>query len=233
MNAILIPAYKPDMKLVELCEKLVKQEGIKVVVVDDGSGPDFRKVFDSLPEEVRFITYPVNKGKGGALKTGIKEIYEKMPECERLVTADADGQHKFEDIKRVMELSEKNPGALILGSRKFSGDNVPFRSRFGNNTTSVVFKLATGVKVGDTQTGLRGFDREGMKEFMTTSGDRYEYEINVLLWAAKKGIPIKELDIETVYIEENKSSHFNPLKDSWKIYKCILRSAFSGKGTAK
>ena len=227
MNAILIPAYKPDMKLVELAQKLVLHEDIALVVVDDGSGESFKPVFSALPEQVKLISYPVNKGKGGALKTGIKYIYDNMPSVERLVTADADGQHKYEDIRRVMELSEQNPGALILGSRAFDGQDVPFRSRFGNGVTRAVFALATGVKVYDTQTGLRGFDRAGMQAFMDVAGDRYEYEINVLLKATEDDIPIKELKIQTVYIEENKSSHFNAVKDSWRIYKCILKFAAS------
>jgi len=229
MNAVLIPAYKPDMKLVELCGKLVSDRNLKIVVVDDGSGAEYKGVFEALPEGVKLISYPVNKGKGGALKTGIKEIYENMPECACIVTADADGQHKYEDILRVLEVSEKDANALVMGCRVFTGSNVPFRSRFGNNVTKCMFKLCSGVYVSDTQTGLRAFGREGMKAFMEVEGTRYEYEINMLMRAAKGGMPIKEVPIETVYIDENKSSHFNPVKDAAKIYKCMFKSAFTMK----
>ncbi|MBE5791713.1 MAG: bifunctional glycosyltransferase family 2/GtrA family protein [Clostridia bacterium] len=226
MNAILIPAYKPDMRLVELTNLLLTHEDLRVVVVDDGSGESFKNVFDALDERIHLISYPVNKGKGGALKTGIKHIYESMPECERLITADADGQHTYPDIKKVIEKSIERPGALVLGSRAFDG-NVPFRSKFGNGLTRQVFSIATGVKVRDTQTGLRGFDREGMKLFLDVPGERYEYEINVLLTAARSGIPIHEVTIKTIYINENESSHFNPIKDSLKIYMCIFKFACS------
>lgn len=226
MNTILIPAYKPDDKLVALTDQLLTHDDLKLVVVDDGSGEAFRPVFEALDKRVTLISYPDNKGKGGALKTGIRYIMDHMPECERLVTADADGQHRYADIRRVLDKSEEMPGALVLGSRAFDGD-VPLRSRFGNTMTRQVFAIASGVKVRDTQTGLRGFDRDGMRLFVDVPGDRYEYEINMLLTAARAEMPIYEVTIETVYLNDNESSHFNPLKDSLRIYACILKFACS------
>ena len=226
MNAILIPAYKPDDKLVALTDQLLTHDDLKLVVVDDGSGEAFRPVFEALDKRVTLNSYPDNKGKGGALKTGIRYIMDHMPECERLVTADADGQHRYADIRRVLDKSEEMPGALVLGSRAFDGD-VPLRSRFGNAMTRQVFAIASGVKVRDTQTGLRGFDRDGMRLFVDVPGDRYEYEINMLLTAARAEMPIYEVTIETVYLNDNESSHFNPLKDSLRIYACILKFACS------
>lgn len=226
MNAILIPAYKPDMKLIDLVNLLLTHDDLKIVVVDDGSGEEFKDVFSALDERVKLISYPVNKGKGGALKTGIDYILKSLPECERVVTADADGQHKYEDIRKVIKKSEETPGSLVLGSRAFTG-NVPFKSRWGNAITRAVFAVASGVRVRDTQTGLRGFDRECMKRFVNVPGERYEYEINMLLTATRAEIPIHEVDIETVYIDDNKSSHFNPFKDAFRIYACIFKFAAS------
>ena len=142
------------------------------------------------------------------------------------MTADADGQHRYEDILRVCETAAANPGALVLGSRKFEGD-VPLRSRFGNGVTRKVFSVASGVSVYDTQTGLRAFDRQAMAKFLEVPGERYEYEINMLLTAAQGGIPIVEEWIETVYLDDNASSHFNPFRDSLKIYMCIFKFAAS------
>ncbi len=223
MNAILIPAYKPDEKLIGLCKKLLAHDSLQVVVVDDGSGEAFQHVFRALDERVQLISYPVNKGKGGALKTGIAYIYRNMPDCERLVTADADGQHRYEDIQKVIQKSVECPGTLVLGSRRFDESNVPARSRFGNAMTRGVFRLVSGAKVYDTQTGLRGFDRPLMERFINVKGERYEYEMNMLLESAHHKIPIHEVTIQTVYLNENESSHFNPLKDSAKIYYCLLK----------
>ena len=222
MNAILIPAYKPDFKLVELTKLLLAHDDLKIVVVDDGSGEAYQNVFSALDARVALISYPVNKGKGGALKTGMEYILAKLPDCERVVTADADGQHKYEDIRKVIRKSEEMPGALVLGSRAFTG-NVPFKSRWGNAITRAVFHVASGVRVRDTQTGLRGFDRACMRRFLAVPGDRYEYEINMLLTATRAEIPIHEVEIETVYINDNKGSHFHPFKDAFRIYACIFK----------
>ena len=223
MNAILIPAYKPDEKLVALCQRLLDDDELKIVVVDDGSGTEYKEVFDALDRRVHVIRYPINRGKGWALKTGMEYIYNSLPECERLVTADADGQHRYEDIQKVIAQSVRCPGSLILGSRRFDTNNVPARSRFGNAMTRGIFHLVSGVKVYDTQTGLRGFDRTLMESLMHVKGDRYEYEMNMLLDAAEHRVPILEVTIRTVYLNENESSHFSLLKDSAKIYYCLLK----------
>ena len=223
MNAILIPAYKPDNKLVELTDLLLTHDDLFLVVVDDGSGEEYAPVFQALNNRIKLISYPDNRGKGAALKTGINYIYENLPDCDRIVTADADGQHKYEDIRKIIDKSTQMPGALVLGSRELTGDDIPLRSRFGNTMTRWVFAIASGVHVHDTQTGLRGFDRAGMKLFLDVPGNRYEYEINMLLTAARAGMPIVEVPIETVYINDNSSSHFNPIKDSIRIYLCIIK----------
>ena len=227
MNAILIPAYKPDNKLIDLTDLLLTHSDLAVVVVDDGSDEGYSPVFTKLDQRIRLIAYSDNRGKGAALKTGIQYIYENLPDCDRIVTVDADGQHKYEDIMRIIDRSVQIPGALVLGCREFSGNSIPFRSRLGNTLTRWVFAIASGVHVHDTQTGLRGFDRSGMKLFLSVPGDRYEYEINMLLAAARGGMPIVEVPIETVYINNNEGSHFHPVRDSVRIYLCIIKFAAS------
>ena len=220
--ALIVPAYKPTSDMIPMLEKFCRETDYIPVVVDDGSGADFLEVFAKVPEGATLLRHVVNKGKGAALKTAMKYILEKMPECAIAVTADADGQHRYADIVNVVRVAEKNPGALVLGSRAFDG-KIPLRSRVGNAITRQVFAAASGTPVRDTQTGLRAFDREAMQKFIDIPGERYEYEINMLLHAAHNGIPILEETIETVYIDDNSSSHFNPLKDSMKIYMCIFK----------
>ncbi|MDD6884305.1 MAG: bifunctional glycosyltransferase family 2/GtrA family protein [Eubacteriales bacterium] len=225
-TALIIPAYKPDMKLIALLEQFRQNPDFLPVVVDDGSGPEFERVFAALPEGATLLRHSENRGKGAALKTAIRHVLENMPQCERAVTADADGQHKYEDILRVTEKSQENPENLVLGSRRFDG-NVPFKSRWGNAITRQVFTIACGAKVYDTQTGLRAFGRDAMAKFLSVPGERYEYEINMLLWAARNGMKIDEVTIKTVYIDDNASSHFHPVRDSMKIYACLLKFAGS------
>ena len=221
-TALIIPAYKPAKELLALIDRFMQNPVFVPVVVDDGSGADFEPIFSALPEGVRLLRHPQNRGKGAALKTAVEYVLNRLLECSLAVTADADGQHKYEDILRVCDRAKANPGALVLGSRKFDG-KVPLRSRFGNGVTRKVFSVASGVKVYDTQTGLRAFDRQAMAKFLEVPGERYEYEINMLLTAAQGGVPIVEEWIETVYLDDNASSHFNPFKDSLKIYMCIFK----------
>ncbi|MDO4867200.1 MAG: glycosyltransferase [Clostridia bacterium] len=225
-TALIIPAYKPAQELIGLLKQFEGNDAFLPIVVDDGSGESFRPVFDALPQGVTLLRHPENRGKGAALKTAFRHVLDHCPECAYAVTADADGQHRYGDILKVCETAAKNPEALVLGSRKFEGE-VPLRSRLGNGITRQVFAIASGVKVYDTQTGLRAFGRTGMARFAEVPGERYEYEINMLLTAAQSGMPVIEEWIETVYLNDNASSHFNPFKDSLKIYLCILKFSAS------
>lgn len=208
--------------MLKLLEEFRDNGDFLPIVVDDGSGAEFRTIFDRVPDFAVLLRHEVNRGKGAALKTAMQHVLDALPDCDLALTADADGQHKYADILRVNQVARDNPGALVLGSRKFEGE-VPFKSRWGNAITRQVFAIASGAKVYDTQTGLRAFGREAMEQFLKIPGDRYEYEINMLLAAAQSGRPIVEERIATVYIDDNSSSHFHPVRDSFKIYMCILK----------
>lgn len=220
--ALIVPAYHPTLDMLEMLERFDADERFEIVVVNDGSGEEYDSIFDRIPARCILLKHEQNRGKGAALKTAMRYILEKLPQCDCAVTADADGQHRFEDIMRVSELALEHPNTLVLGSRRFDGQ-VPLRSRLGNGLTRQVFAAASGVKVYDTQTGLRAFGRPEMEKFVEISGERYEYEINMLLYAARNGVAILEETIQTVYINDNSASSFNPLRDSLKIYFCILK----------
>ena len=218
---VVIPAYQPDSKLYDLVRTLKDTTNYPIVVVNDGSSADKAELFASLEPFAKVLTHAVNRGKGAAIKTALLDIYETYPADEGVITVDADGQHLPADIMRVAEAWMRAPESLVLGSRRFTG-KVPFKSRAGNAITRFVFAISTGVKVFDTQTGLRAFSVSRTPMMLAMKGDRYEYEINVLLYATRHRIPIHEVPIETVYIEDNKSSHFHPVRDAWRIYKMIL-----------
>ena len=218
---VVIPAYEPDQKLIKLIDEIREKTPYSVVVVDDGSSPKAQPVFDALEGKATVIHHDGNKGKGAAIKTALAYIQEHRPGGEGVVTADADGQHLVKDIIRVCEDWKEHPEALVLGSRRFTG-KVPFKSRAGNAITRFVFHVSTGVKVFDTQTGLRAFSVKRIPMMLEMRGDRYEYEINVLLYSTRHRVPIREVTIDTVYIEDNASSHFHAVRDAWRIYKMIL-----------
>ncbi len=220
----LIPAYEPDQALTKVVMELKKNE-FEIVVVDDGSSLDKTAIFQEIAENTDVIHHSRNSGKGTAIKTGLQFIKDTYKNIYTVVTVDADGQHKIEDVLRVCSAAEREPDAMILGSRKFEG-GVPLRSKFGNYVTRLVFYVTTGCKLYDTQTGLRAFQDALIPKLLAIPGERYEYEMNVLMYFTKSKEKILEEWIETVYLENNESSHFNPIKDSYRIYKEILR--FSG-----
>lgn len=223
---VVIPAYETDEKLLRVVAELKRDTDYAIVVVNDGSSEAAEPVFAALPEGVTLLRHAQNRGKGRALKTAYEYIAAHFPQSEGIVTVDADGQHLPADVVRVSEDWEAHPETLVLGSRRFTG-TVPWRSRAGNAITRVVFRLSTGVSVYDTQTGLRAFAVSRIPMMLEMRGERYEYEINVLLYATRQHMPIREVTIETVYIADNASSHFHPMRDSWRIYKMILLFAAS------
>ena len=222
---VLIPAYCPDEKLLGVLSGFAERDDYDIVIVDDGSGSDCAAVFEAASSgeygRVTVLHHDENRGKGAAIKTGLEYILSVGEENDGVVTVDADGQHLPEDALRVAEAWAAKPEALITGSRRLKG-KVPLRSRMGNAITRSIFAVTTGVRVYDTQTGLRAFSVQGITKMLTIAGDRYDYEINQLLYAAKHRIPIVEVPIETVYIADNKSSLFRGFKDSWLIYKMII-----------
>ncbi|WP_150275584.1 bifunctional glycosyltransferase family 2/GtrA family protein [Paenibacillus tepidiphilus] len=219
---ILIPAYEPDDRLLDLIIRLKDYQLDPIVVVDDGSGPAYCGLFKTAEAfGCHVLTHAANLGKGAALKTGFHYIRDTgLPGY--VVTADSDGQHLPHDINRVAgALHSQATPAIVLGSRRFSG-RIPLRSSFGNSVTRGVFALTTGTKIYDTQTGLRGFAPSMLEWLCRVPGDRFEYEMNLLLNARKEGYGITEVFIDTVYLDNNKSSHFRPLADSFRIYLPIL-----------
>lgn len=216
-TAVLIPAYKPEKTLfLPFLEELSKAFE-NIVIINDGSGTEFDAVFDECKKYTDIVLHHyINKGKGSALKSGIGYIMDRMPHIDGIITADCDGQHTVEDILKVSKTLEEHPEDMIIGGRRFD-ENVPFRSQFGNSLTRGLFKLSTGLKIYDTQTGLRGFSREYFAHMAKLPGERYEYEMNMLLKLREFGITPREIEIKTIYINENATSHYNPLKDSMRI----------------
>lgn len=224
-STVVIPALEPEENLVEYIQKLIDSGIGKIIVVDDGSGEDYKYIFDRISDipECDLITHDINKGKGQALKSAIAHYiskgYDQM--YNGIITADADGQHSVEDVLKVSDKLSTIKGALVLGEREFDKD-VPFKSKFGNSLTRHIFRLLYGIKLHDTQTGLRGIPNSLLETFSLVSGERYEYEMNMLIECSRKKISIESVTIQTIYLEENASTHFNPIKDSIKIYKVLL-----------
>lgn len=225
---VLIPSLEPDERLLPYVQALLNKGFAHVVVVDDGSGEGYQPIFrslDALPG-CTVLHHEKNLGKGTALKTGYAYIRDTYPQCVGVVTADSDGQHTVADVWRIAELVATGKRALYLGTRDFSLDHVPWRSRRGNRITAVVFWLLYGTKLQDTQTGLRGFPTSLLDFMIDVEGARFEYEMNVLIACARDPVPMIPETIETVYENNNKGTHFHSVKDGFRIYRVIFGNFF-------
>ena len=225
--SVVLPSLNPDEKLLTVIDGLLQYGFTDIILVNDGSAPENLHYFDTAAThpEVHLLHHEVNRGKGAALKTAFTWFLANRPDGIGVVTVDGDNQHHGEDT-RACALHMQETGHLTLGVRDFSQDDVPLRSRTGNRITSAVFKIFVGMTISDTQTGLRAIPRADLEILNTVWGDRFEYETNMLLALKEHGIAFDEVKIRTVYIEENKSSHFHPVRDSWRIYKLILAHFF-------
>ena len=232
-NILIIPSLNPDknfLNLLEEFENKIAEEKINasIVVVNDGSSENFNNIFEKVKDkDIVVLQHAINLGKGRALKTAFNYVLNEVKNLKSVVTADSDGQHLIEDIILCLKCSNENQNTLILGTRNFKknlktigngGGKVPFRSKLGNRLTSLVFKYLLGLKISDTQTGLRAFSKNQVKDFLKVKGERFEYETNMLIDNKNLGYKFKEIPINTVYIKNNKSSHFNPVRDSITIY---------------
>ena len=226
--AIVLPSLDPDNKFDRVVEELVNCGFAHIVIVDDGTGPEGQGHFEkaaALPG-CTVLHHEGNKGKGRALKTAFRHVLDELPEAKGVITIDGDGQHLTEDIIACGERMLREGNKVILGCRDFDQPGVPPRSVAGNKTTSRMFRLFYGIRLSDTQTGLRAIPRDFLSDFIRIEGERFEYETNMLLKMQKRGIQFLEQPITTVYDPEDYSSHYNAFKDSWRIFRVMFKGLF-------
>lgn len=228
MVTIIIPSLNPDEKLMMVVNSLIQTGFNDIVLVNDGSDEAHMAPFYQADQlaECTVLHHEVNKGKGRALKTAFEYCLAHRKEIAGVVTVDGDNQHRAEDIKHCADVMEEKKNHVILGVRNFKGKDVPLKSRFGNQMTSFVFRFACGMKISDTQTGLRAIPYEFLPAMCAVAGERFEYETNMLLEFKRNQIAYDEVTIQTVYINENETTHFHPIRDSFKIYAIIFRFVF-------
>lgn len=224
---VIIPAYEPPREFIGYAKEVASFAG-ELVVVNDGSSSEYDSVFNEIAaiENVKYITYGENHGKGYALKQAFKYCVEKYDEDYICVTADCDGQHDITDIYRIAEASFEHPSTLVLGARNFDLPIVPKRSRAGNTNIRRIFRLLYGLNLSDTQTGLRGFSVKLAERFLNVRGDRFEFEMDMLIYSQKNDISILEIPIKTIYPDnpDEHVSHFKTIKDSVKIVGTVIKN---------
>lgn len=223
--AIVLPSLDPDYKFLGVVEGLVKAGFENIVIVDDGSKEENKHFFTEAAAnpQVTLIFHEVNKGKGRALKDALRHIADNMPHILGAVTIDGDGQHLLPDIINCGNRLLENGDKVVIGCRDFDQEGVPARSVTGNKLTSRMFRIFFGIKITDTQTGLRAIPACYFNDFCEIEGERFEYETNMLLQMKKLKIDFIEQTIATVYDPDDYSSHYNALKDSYRIFKIMFK----------
>lgn len=221
---IVLPSLDPDEKFLAVVDGLIRAGFTDIVIVDDGSKPENRHYFETAAANpaCTVLTHEVNKGKGRALKTAFAYIAQNRPDSQGAVTIDGDGQHLTKDIIACGQALLDQPDKVILGCRDFNAPQVPPKSRSGNKFTSALFLIGCGIRLSDTQTGLRAIPKQYLLPFCGIKGERFEYETNMLLMMKRRGIGFVEVPIETVYDGMNEGTHFRPIVDSFKIMKLIF-----------
>lgn len=229
----LFPSYQPTALFCELLEELRNRDPSPIVVVDDGSGSAYDELFQRAGRVSGTVVLKnaMNLGKGAALKHGINHVLVGYPDCVGVVTADADGQHAVSDILKVAKELRARPTDAVFGSRDFKHD-VPFRSKIGNVISRCVYRFLIGINLSDTQTGLRGIPRRLAELSLNIRANRYEYETEQLIVLNNERIAFREIPIQTIYIDDNRESHFRPLYDSLRIYFVLLRYAMASIAAA-
>ncbi|MBO4904677.1 MAG: bifunctional glycosyltransferase family 2/GtrA family protein [Lachnospiraceae bacterium] len=225
---IVIPALNPDSGLIGYVDTLLSHGYEDILVVDDGSRANCRYIFDEIEKKKGcvILRHDVNLGKGRALKDAMVYFLDRYEDAAGMITVDSDGQHTIEDVNKVAACMKENPDSLILGARDFYSGGVPPKSLFGNRCTRIALKLFIGGDIHDTQTGLRAIPSPLIRHFSDLHGERFEYETVQLIDAIHSGIDIREVPIRTVYINNNSETHFNPIKDSIRIYSVIFGTFF-------
>ena len=227
--AVILPSLNPDHRFKDVVDGLVGAGFEHIIAVDDGSDAEHRQWFEEIKAnpQCTVLVHEVNKGKGRALKDAIAYVHEQMPQLKGVVTIDGDGQHLLPDIIACADLMLAEGDKVVMGCRDFSQPGVPPRSVAGNRFTAGMFRLCYGIRISDTQTGLRAVPAQYLEFFTTIEGERFEYETNMLLQMKRAGIAFVEQPIATVYDKEEYSSHYNALKDSWRIFKVMAKFLLS------
>ena len=222
---VVIPALCPDPAVTEYVSTLLDKGFRQVLVVDDGSGPACADTFRELEykEGCTVLRHEKNRGKGRALKTAFAHILNcPLWEGSAVVTADADGQHSVEDVCAVAAAAAEEERRLVMGVRDLSLPHVPTRSKIGNRLTSWAFHLLYGARLCDTQTGLRGIPWGLLRWCAEIEGERFEYEMNMLIRAAREHVELRQVSIEVIYYNNNAGTHLHAVRDSWRVFRILM-----------
>lgn len=211
--AVLIPTYNNSSTIAKVIED-VKEFTQDIIVVNDGSTDNTSEILSTI-KDIRVIEYTQNRGKGHALKLGLGKAYEWG--YRYAITIDSDGQHYADDIPVFIQRIEQVPDSLLIGARNLTADNMPSKNTFANKFSNFWYKVETGQKLTDTQSGFRLYPLDKLQNVRLITR-RYEFEVEIIVRAAWRGVNVENVPIKVYYPpEEERVSHFRPLRDFTRI----------------
>ena len=210
----LVPTYNNAGTILDVLRRTHEQLR-DIIVVDDGCTDGTLDLLLTLEFPVTVVSHPTNRGKGKALVSGFRKALEMG--FDFALTLDADGQHYPEDIPVLLRAHDVHPNALIVGSRQFTDDNMPGKSRFANRFSNFWFRLQTTINLPDTQTGMRLYPLHRLYGLPIITS-RYEAELELLVFAAWHNVQLIPVPIRVYYPpKEQRVSHFRPAYDFTRI----------------
>ena len=210
---VIVPTYNNNGTIASVINDL-KGYASDIMIVNDGSTDNTLEILNSI-EGIQIQSYPINKGKGYALKYGLGKAYEQG--FRYAITIDADGQHFADDLPVFIKRIEEAPDSLLIGARNLNADNMPGKNTFANRFSNFWYKVETGQTLADTQSGYRLYPLDKIQNiyFVTT---RYEFEVEIIVRAAWRGVNVENVPIKVYYPPvEERVSHFRPFKDFFRI----------------
>ena len=210
---VIVPTYNNRGTIADVIASL-KEYSSDIMIVNDGSTDDTLEILNSI-EGIRIQSYPVNQGKGYALKYGLGKAYEQG--FRYAITIDADGQHFADDLPVFIKRIEEVPDSLLIGARNLTADNMPGKNTFANRFSNFWYKVETGQELSDTQSGYRLYPLDKIQNihFFTS---RYEFEVEIIVRAAWRGVNVENVPIKVYYPPvEERVSHFRPFHDFFRI----------------
>ncbi|WP_394758031.1 DUF2062 domain-containing protein [Flavobacterium sp.] len=208
---VIVPTYNNHKTLARVLDSVLEYT-TNVIVVNDGSTDSTTEILKNYSNLTQ-IHHPKNAGKGTALQNGFKKALELN--YDFAITIDSDGQHFASDIPSFINELNVNGEVLLIGSRNMTQENVPKKSSFGNKFSNFWFWFETGIKLEDTQSGYRSYPLQKISKNYFTN--KFEFEIEVIVRAAWKGIAVKNIPVQVLYDPSERVSHFRPFKDFTRI----------------
>lgn len=210
---VIIPTYNNAPKLKGVLSDVLSYTD-KVILVNDGSTDDTLEILALFPQ-ITLVTYPVNRGKGWALRTGFKKAVEMG--FTHTITMDSDSQHLAKDLQPFLDKLESEKKAIVVGSRNLHQENMPGKNSFANKFSNFWFEVATGIKLPDTQSGFRLYPVKALEKFHFFTS-KYEFEVEVLVRSSWAGIKMDHIPISVFYPKGNERiTHFKPFRDFSRI----------------